>query len=1164
MSRPALFSYEGALRVLGKYERPLLDKADTFLGVGILVGGAIEPNLLDLVDPKNEATACLRKILDGITDKLTGLSGTHRHEQIAAAHTIIAVTSVFEAFREEIGDDFDKFKITDSEKFRIFSTEPPARRKEVSALPSLTAIAVPSPSATRGFHENLEGALGPFLGKAVADVCKFLDGLDAKPARISTLEFVSAVTLKARSSYTHHYLGIAAAIPEFQIWALLGEHAATRAVIEENNVELARELAAVRTESLELFSRLMALLSSGQTPPGQKYREKLKTVAEAALRKPLIGSNIDPSSVDAVFPKVEDGFIVPSYRLTVYDEYTGASSGEWWKHHTEVRQDLDAFLAAHLAGAESTTCPLLVLGNPGAGKSLLMEVLAARLPADQFTVVTVQLRKVRAEDRICDQIETALRDVLGKNVDWEQLAEACGDSVPVVLLDGFDELIQASGVHQSTYLKQVQEFQQLQADLRHPVAVVITSRMLVADRARIPHGVPIVKLEEFDDGRIERWLNTWNAENLNTPGFRSLDLAALSHHADLARQPLLLLMLAIYATDPDQPPLDDPNLSNSELYRRLIQLFVMRQVGQKGPAPLAPAVVTRLAAKSSWRLGIAAFAMFNRGHQYVTAVALNKDLAVFAPTPKPNPGTSFDTPIDDADRTVENFFFVHSPTLNDGASPGLRTYEFLHATFGEYLIAEVTMNLLRSMATAGALPTADPFEEARPPDEPKLLALTSHRVFAKRKPITEFARGLFSSLPKTEQVRVLQTLDDLIRSFHDRTLSDPHPAYRPTSATAVSRIATYSANLVCLRVLLDVTAPPPVDSLFPSYLGEVRLTRWRATVRLWQSGLDLDGWDAVCGAITLVETDAWYITEQEDNFPRQGEARLLGDARLEAMLSIGGRFASSDVGSGQQEQRLLSDLADWLLNSVGTGGTGSSMPLDVVRLSNVLQSLDEGAPMNHSARAIMAVALSREAPRLPRSTVERALKHIMPRTSARGRATRRHAFDLISVICAHPELAGSEVVPVELLPAMFEFSHGDALGSLVLVWTALNSDLGRANDSFRAFATQVEEAAAPYLDRVSISLLPVGTIEYLAEPRKTEPTLDRSLFAKLAICARAGANQVSPQAVAKLLERFRGKVDEKMIFVFAERYLDKRTTEFPASDQEAVSTLRQIAQRRPD
>ncbi|MFD7656512.1 hypothetical protein ACFV4N_21285 [Actinosynnema sp. NPDC059797] len=83
MSRPALFTYAGALRVLGRYERPVFDKADVALGGAVLAAGG---DVLGLIDPKNEAMGSLRKVLDGVSAKLTGLSGVDRQELVAAAH----------------------------------------------------------------------------------------------------------------------------------------------------------------------------------------------------------------------------------------------------------------------------------------------------------------------------------------------------------------------------------------------------------------------------------------------------------------------------------------------------------------------------------------------------------------------------------------------------------------------------------------------------------------------------------------------------------------------------------------------------------------------------------------------------------------------------------------------------------------------------------------------------------------------------------------------------------------------------------------------------------------------------------------------------------------------------------------------------------------------
>lgn len=1159
MSRPALFSYEGALRVLGKYDRPWLDKADTFLGVSILVGGAVEPSILDLVDPKNEATACLRKILDGVTDKLTGLSGTHRHELIAAAHTIIVVTSIFEAFREQLGEDFDKLEVTDSEKFRILYAESPTGRKEVSALPFLTSLAAPTPNATCGFYENSSGPLREFLAHAILDVNKFMSGLANRPK--NTNASLNSVLSRAHAIYMHHYLGIAAAIPEFRIWALLGEHAATRARIEQVHAGLSQELTAVRTESLELFARLMAQLSLGQSAPSQKFRKSFKDLAEAVLHRPIIGSNIDPSSVEAVFPTVEDGFIVPGYRLAVYDGNTVASSGAWWNEKTEVRNDLDVFLAAHLAGPGSTAGPLLVLGNPGAGKSLLMEVLAARLPEDQFTVVLVPLRKVRAEDRVHDQIETALRPVLGKGVDWEELAEACGNSVPVILLDGFDELIQASGVQQSTYLQQVKEFQQQQAVLGRPVAVVVTSRMLVADRARIPVGVPIVKLEEFDDVRIERWLNTWNTTNISTLGFHLLDLAALSHHKDLARQPLLLLMLAIYAADPSQPPLDDENLSNAELYRRLIAMFVARQVGQKGREPLAPALIEQGSAESSWRLGIAALAMFNRGHQYVTANELNDDLAVFAPKQSTRPSTTFDIPIDDADRTVENFFFIHSPTRNDGATAELRTYEFLHATFGEYLIAEVTMKLLCRLAAARALPTANPYQLSAPPDDSLLYALISHQAFIKRKPIIEFARGLFSALPDEERDRMLRTLDDLIRACQHRPPNDPYLAYRPAASTIITRIARYSANLVCLRVLLDENVPTSIADLFGQD-HESPLAGWRATVHLWKSGLDEESWNEVISRITLLESNAWFIVrERDESGSSVQEARLLGDPILETALRAGRPFASADATTDRREQNLITTLVHLFLGANGSGGTGHTLPSDVRILHHILDRLDTGNRMSTNTTAYLALALSREASRLPRRVVERALGHLVSRAEEID-TVGFTATELVSILCAHPDLVESSGVSLDLLSRMFARWREAAMSSVILVWSTSNSSDSRVDDVFRDFARMVEQAAAPYVGGGTSIYLPVETFEYLGEPRKIEPAFDGPLLSTLNVIVAAAADEVNPQTILTLIERFSNAVPERQTAELASLYLSGRTLEVSADEQAAIERLRELAKRR--
>src|SRR5256885_8997140 len=99
---PAL-SYRGALQLLGKHDRPVLDALDKLLG-GVILASPLSPlaALWGWVDQKGEALALVRKVLDAGTDKLLRTSGYHRQQLLTAAHTVLATTALFDALADEI------------------------------------------------------------------------------------------------------------------------------------------------------------------------------------------------------------------------------------------------------------------------------------------------------------------------------------------------------------------------------------------------------------------------------------------------------------------------------------------------------------------------------------------------------------------------------------------------------------------------------------------------------------------------------------------------------------------------------------------------------------------------------------------------------------------------------------------------------------------------------------------------------------------------------------------------------------------------------------------------------------------------------------------------------------------------------------------------------
>ncbi|MFC4071172.1 NACHT domain-containing protein [Actinoplanes subglobosus] len=250
-----------------------------------------------------------------------------------------------------------------------------------------------------------------------------------------------------------------------------------------------------------------------------------------------------------------------------------------------IHADLQSYLLGFLTSPRAQSAPLMVLGQPGAGKSVLTKMLAADLATCGFVPVRVSLRDVDSGVSLQRQIEQAIQDATGESLPWPRLAEAAAGRLPVILLDGYDELLQATGSNQNGYLRRVADFQQRERDLGRGVAVVLTTRSSVADRTAAPAGTLMARLEPFDDGQVTAWLDVWRAANekrLAARGSRALPAEDALRFRDLAGQPLLLLLLALY--DADGNALQrTTELSLGELYEKLLTSFVRREVGKAGP-----------------------------------------------------------------------------------------------------------------------------------------------------------------------------------------------------------------------------------------------------------------------------------------------------------------------------------------------------------------------------------------------------------------------------------------------------------------------------------------------------------------------------------------------------------------------------------------------------
>ncbi|MEU4561984.1 AAA family ATPase [Actinoplanes sp. NPDC023936] len=911
MRREPSLTFSGALDILGAQDPSKYSRLSKVLGGVVLVSGvatavatlgpaaaaplaAVAP-FWGWVDQKNEAMGLLRDLHAAFRKGLGTAPTRRRRELVAAAHTTVVVSSFFQVLREAVGERaYAALKITEREQLTV------ALGPHTGLLRALYEAEVPAPGPGQGFAAT-ESAIRTWYHALAERTESFLQGLNAwhRAALDPDLDELAA------EKYRENYVALAAAVPEFRIWASLDEHAATQYAISALTDELGHQ-----HDGLARVEALLTLAATASTPVRQPEPQ---AVIARANRSQLDQRIINPAEArhlgPVVLPTVGNAFVAPSYRVTEMDPRTPVTDETWWQHQPR-HDDLDVWLAGYALAPRATSLPLLLLGHPGAGKSMLMRVLAARLPVSDYTVTLVPLRAVSANATVVDQIQQALDRSTNRRVAWADLADTSVDTIRVIILDGLDELLQASQHDRSGFLQEVTDFQRVEAEQDRPAIVIVTSRTVVADRVDIPAGTTVLKLDDFDDQQIKRWLREWNETNavpIAAGLVRGLSAEVALGQRELACQPLLLLILALYSADPQAEPLTG-GISRTALYQNIIASFARREVLKEGT--LADERLRTAVNAKIERLCVAAFAMFNRGRQNTMEIELSADLTALQgadPLDGEEPGQ----------RLLGEFFFVHTAeatVLGAGDTSARRrerrSYEFLHATFGEYLVAYRILEELRDVAD-----TAYSSRRERDPDDTQLATLLSHQPIAARASIVGFFLDLFADLDAREQGDVTRVLTFLARNYRVRAAPGASGSYRPTPPDLVRRLACYSANLVLLRVAVAESGTP---------LGDVATSaeEWASTVSLWKSGLAVDGWHAVLGVLDRRNDDLVVSTGTVS--PPMADYRhacLIDDAAARARLKFGLIFVD-DVWVDDDRDPGVALLAAICAFTAGRDGSG--------------------------------------------------------------------------------------------------------------------------------------------------------------------------------------------------------------------------------------------------
>lgn len=862
-------TFEELCRMLknGSSDAETLNALDALSGALMVLSPAVigvpAASVFGLLEVKNEVVKAGKFLIGKFryaqaNDKLT------RHDLLLTVYCLSCYTAFFEALARlvpelrEYLEPEDRTRITFAALSKTVTDEPSSLVQLRIELPHPNDPIEQTAAQLNDLYSQMARGIDQLLRQLA--VWDRADGA----ARDRIQAAIRELPDQAKNIYKGQYVALCTDFPEFSVWANLQEHNLNRQAVEKVGADVRAVLKLLDVRQNDIDIGLTALNNAVAGVLSDSTDEVLKGLGlayRASVEEPIIDDTYaSGTGVDLRYPKKSEIFVPQAFRSLRYRRGDRLEDEKLWKD-LPVKHDIGTHVLAHLASPYCLSTPLVVLGHPGSGKSLLTEVLAARLASAEYHPIRVKLRNINPESEIQDQIEDQIRDDTGHEINWAELAAHC-DRPPLVILDGYDELLQASGKVFGNYLKKVAAFQRREQVQEHPVRVIVTSRVTLIDKADVPIAAPIIRLEDFDADRQAKWAKVWNTVNhpyFESHGVKPFSVPSEGDVAHLAQQPLLLLMLALYDSDQNQLSLAR-DLDQTVLYHNLLLRFITRE-RQKDDQFRALSAEDRkeVVRTDLGRLSVAATGMFNRRALYISKDELQRDIEYFKVGQEPAAGPGI--ALSQAELLLGSFFFVHeSRSRSGGESGGPAAFEFLHNTFGEFLAAEWLLAMLVDQVKPIALMQAQPALAGTLQQQLDNREWPPPAWFATLMTTPLFSRPVVMQMLKEWSAHRLRDIPDFVSAFEvllysqlrkvlsnaelpTMLLAGDTPFHR---GAALTNIATYTLNLVLLRTLIGGSFQVDLDRLKSNAFPKP----WANLIDLWRAGL---GQEVLMGATSVLQ-----------------------------------------------------------------------------------------------------------------------------------------------------------------------------------------------------------------------------------------------------------------------------------------------------------------------
>lgn len=678
--------------------------------LGLKYSGKNISIFLDALTIKDEITDIGKRILDALLQNKTN-ECNKRMNLMKWAYSIIYYTAFFDVLDEQLPKRIrDSIKLSLKEKKGIFqeslksSGENQVVRDEEIILPNV-----------RYGYDDIEEYLKKLYEHMVEGLREFIQKLsfwesDSETAIGEFNKTMEKMPELAIERFHAQYLYLASHFNEFYVFAHLSNENRKAQKIEKlykNAISIGCEMDKKIDIGLERLSEIIIEL------PLKNQEEKVKRIVtsliekyKSEIKKPIVDAQNQKEKLN--YPSIEKAFIPQSFKILQYKVGEQLGREDTW-FGQNVNKCMDSFWTQYYLSPYSLEHLLLILGEPGSGKSLLTKIICAQMSKEYNIVIRIPLREVDVEKDIeqivCEQIEKD-GDASEPVPTFKWFAECFVCNPITVIFDGYDEVLQTTGKVYRNLLNKLSKFQTECEERHRPIRVIVTSRKFLIDKADVPVGTTVMRLMEFDQQQKQRWIEIWNDHNEDV--FEQADISPFllpennTSIDDLSKQPLLLLMLAVYDANIEEKINSlrkAKSLNRTKLYDELLCRFIKRELkkGARGEETFFEELDVK---EQSYkinaemkRLGIVALGMFNRCKLSLQMTELQQDLEDM--DARQVKLTSNSGMLSSAELLGGSFFFIHKVESGEGEHDRRKIiFEFMHKTFYEFLLADLILKNL--------------------------------------------------------------------------------------------------------------------------------------------------------------------------------------------------------------------------------------------------------------------------------------------------------------------------------------------------------------------------------------------------------------------------------------------------------------------------------------